>query len=220
MDVRIESSWQEALAEEFEKPYFKRLAEQVRFAYQTETIYPHPSHVFEAFNQTPLSNVKVVILGQDPYHGPNQANGLAFSVREGVVIPPSLVNIYKEIENDLGIPRSASGDLTHWAKQGVFLLNSTLTVRAGEAGAHQQFGWEEFTNHVITTISDRRPRVVFLLWGAFAIAKRHYINEGKHLVLTAPHPSPLSAHRGFLGCKHFSQANKDLVAHNYTPIVW
>ncbi len=220
MDVRIEPSWQQALATEFKEPYFKRLTEQVRFAYQTETVYPPPKHVFEAFNLTPLPQLRVVILGQDPYHGPQQAHGLAFSVRDGVAIPPSLLNIYKELESDLGIPRPPSGDLTHWAKQGVFLLNSTLTVRGGAAGAHQEFGWETFTDKVIETISQERHHVVFLLWGAFAIAKRRFIDESKHLILTAPHPSPLSAHRGFFGCKHFSKANEYLVTHGQLPIQW
>jgi uracil-DNA glycosylase len=220
MDVRIEPSWRAALATEFEQPYFKRLAEQVRFAYQTETVYPPPKQVFEAFNQAPLSSLRVVILGQDPYHGPHQAHGLAFSVRDGVPIPPSLLNIYKEIESDMNVPRPTSGDLTRWANQGVFLLNSTLTVRSGEAGTHQEFGWEAFTDRVIETVSNNREHVVFLLWGAFAIAKRRYIDESKHLILTAPHPSPLSAHRGFFGCKHFSKTNEYLVQHGLQPITW
>ncbi len=220
MDVRIEDSWKKVLEAEFEQPYFKRLAEQVRFAYQTETIYPPPKHIFETFNLTPLSTLRVVILGQDPYHGPAQAHGLAFSVRDGIPLPPSLQNIYKEIANDIGTPRPTSGDLTHWATQGVFLLNSTLTVRAGEAGAHQTFGWETFTDNVIKTVSQEREHVVFLLWGAFAIAKRRFIDESKHLVLTAPHPSPLSAHRGFFGCRHFSQTNAYLSENDYQPITW
>lgn len=220
MDVRIEPSWRAALATEFEQPYFKRLDEQVRFAYQSETVYPPPKQVFEAFNQTPLSSLRVVILGQDPYHGPHQAHGLAFSVQEGVPLPPSLLNIYKEIASDLGVPRPISGDLTHWANQGVFLLNSTLTVRGGEAGAHQEFGWETFTDKVIETISREREQVVFLLWGAFAVAKRRFIDESKHLILTAPHPSPLSAHRGFFGCKHFSKTNDYLKAQGRLPIEW
>lgn len=220
MDVRIEPSWQQALATEFKEPYFKRLAEQVRFAYQTETVYPPPKHIFEAFNKTPLSSLKVVILGQDPYHGLHQAHGLAFSVPAGVPVPPSLLNIYKELETDVGRPRGTSGDLTHWATQGVFLLNSTLTVRGGEAGAHQEFGWETFTDKVIETISQERRHVVFLLWGAFAMAKRRFIDESKHLILTAPHPSPLSAHRGFFGCKHFSKTNEYLVAHGQLPVQW
>lgn len=220
MDVRIETSWKSALGEEFEKPYFKRLAEQVHFSYETETVYPPPKQIFEAFNLTPLVNVKVVLLGQDPYHGPGQAHGLAFSVRDGVTIPPSLLNMYKEIETDIGTPRHISGDLTRLATQGVFLLNSTLTVRAGSAGAHQDFGWETFTDKVIETISRERTNVVFLLWGAFAIAKRRFIDESKHLALTAPHPSPLSAHRGFFGCKHFSKTNTYLTEHGLSPIDW
>jgi uracil-DNA glycosylase len=220
MDVRIEPGWRAVLATEFEQPYFKRLAEQVRFAYQTETVYPPPKHIFEAFNQTPLSTLKVVILGQDPYHGPHQAHGLAFSVQDGVALPPSLQNIYKEVASDIGITRPTSGNLTRWAQQGVFLLNSTLTVRGGAAGAHQTFGWETFTDKVIETISQEREQVVFLLWGAFAIAKRRFIDESKHLILTAPHPSPLSAHRGFFGCKHFSQTNDYSQRHGLDPIDW
>ncbi len=220
MDVRLEPSWKVALEAEFDKPYFKRLAEQVRFAYETETVYPHPKQVFAAFDHTPLSQVKVVIIGQDPYHGPHQAHGLAFSVPDGIQIPPSLQNIYKEITSDMGHITHSTGNLTPWADQGVLLLNSTLTVRAHEAASHQQFGWETFTDTVIKTISDEREQVVFLLWGAFAIAKRRFIDETKHLILTAPHPSPLSAHRGFFGCCHFSQTNRYLTEHGITPIDW
>ena len=220
MTVEIETSWKKSLAQEFEQPYFKQLATRVRFAYQTETVYPAPKQVFAAFNYTPLSQVKVVILGQDPYHGPGQAHGLAFSVRDGIALPPSLQNIYKEIERDIGLKPPTSGDLTRWTTQGVFLLNSTLTVRAHEAGTHQDFGWETFTDKVIMTISQEREHIVFLLWGAFAIAKRRLIDETKHLVLTAPHPSPLSAYRGFFGCRHFSKTNTYLVEHGIPPIVW
>lgn len=219
MDVRIEQSWQMALGAEFEKPYFKRLSEQVRFAYTTETIYPQPKNVFRAFDLTPLPTVKVVILGQDPYHGPRQAHGLAFSVEDGTPLPPSLQNIYKELKLDLGVER-VQGNLSDWAAQGVLLLNSTLTVRAGDAGSHQTFGWETFTDEAIATISREKTGVVFLLWGAFAIAKRRLIDESKHYVLTAPHPSPLSAHRGFIGCGHFSKANTYLEAHQLPPINW
>ncbi len=219
MVVRIEDSWRKVLESEFEKPYFKRLTESVRFAYETETVYPHPKNVFRAFDLTPLPEVKVVILGQDPYHGPKQAHGLAFSVEDGTDIPPSLQNMYKELKNDLGVERT-SGDLSDWAKQGVLLLNSTLTVRAGTAGAHQTFGWETFTDEVIATISREREKVVFLLWGAFAIGKRRFIDETKHHVLTAPHPSPLSAYRGFLGCKHFSLTNDYLKKNDLDPINW
>jgi uracil-DNA glycosylase len=220
MNAGIESSWKDALAAEFRKPYFKHLTELVDISYETNDIYPPSKLIFEAFNLTPLAQVKVVILGQDPYHGPGQAHGLAFSVRAGVALPPSLSNIYKEIESDIGTPRRTSGDLTRLATQGVFLLNSTLTVRAGSAGAHQDFGWETFTDQVIKTISDERTGVAFLLWGTFAIAKRRFIDETKHLVLTAPHPSPLSAHRGFFGCKHFSKTNTYLTEHGLSPIDW
>jgi uracil-DNA glycosylase len=219
MVVRIEDSWRAALATEFLKPYFKRLTESVRFAYETETIYPHPKNVFRAFDLTPLPAVKVVILGQDPYHGPHQAHGLAFSVETGTTLPPSLQNIYKELKADIGVERT-TGDLSDWAAQGVLLLNSTLTVRAGDAGAHQTFGWETFTDEVIATISRERTGVVFLLWGAFAIAKRRLIDETNHHILTAPHPSPLSAHRGFFGSKHFSKTNAYLETMGRTPITW
>jgi uracil-DNA glycosylase len=219
MVVRIEDSWHIALASEFEKPYFKRLTEAVRFAYESETVYPHPKNVFRAFDLTPINAVKVVILGQDPYHGPRQAHGLAFSVEDGTALPPSLQNIYKELKTDLGIERT-TGDLSDWAKQGVLLLNSTLTVLAGQAGAHQTLGWETFTDEVIKTIAKEREGVVFLLWGAFAIGKRRFIDESKHLVLTAPHPSPLSAYRGFFGCRHFSLTNEYLTKSGRPIINW
>jgi uracil-DNA glycosylase len=220
MDVRLEPSWKQALSDQLDAPYFKRLAERVRFAYETETIYPHPKYVFRALELTPLSTVRVVILGQDPYHGPHQAHGLAFSVQSGVAIPPSLKNIYKEITTDIGTLVHDTGDLTAWATQGVLLLNSTLTVQAGEAGSHQGLGWEEFTDEIIKTVAHERTQVVFLLWGAYAIAKRRLIDESQHLVLTAPHPSPLSAHRGFFGCRHFSTCNEYLQHHGTTPVVW
>jgi uracil-DNA glycosylase len=219
-DVKIEPSWKAVLESEFEKPYFGHLTQSVRIAYETTTVYPPPRQVFAAFDLCPLPKVKVVILGQDPYHGPGQAHGLAFSVQESTPLPPSLLNIYKEIENDIGIPITRNGDLTRWAKQGVFLLNSTLTVQASEPGSHQRFGWEQFTNEVIRTLSEKTEHTVFLLWGAFAIAKRSYIDAGKHLILTAPHPSPLSAHRGFFGSKHFSQCNDYLAQHGKNPIQW
>ena len=220
MHVHIEDTWKHALAAEFEKPYFVALAKLVHEAYETNTVYPPPRELFAAFAHCPLPNVKVVILGQDPYHGPDQANGLAFSVHDTVPIPPSLRNIYKEIASDIGTPAPASGDLTRWADQGVLLLNSSLSVEAGKPASHTDFGWETFTDDVINTISLKRKHVVFLLWGAFAISKRHLINEQKHLVLTAPHPSPLSAHRGFLGCKHFSHTNRYLITHGESPIIW
>lgn len=221
MNVQIEPSWKEALEDEFEKEYFKKLTTQVREAYLSrEPVYPTPKLVFNAFTHTPVSEVKVVILGQDPYHGPDQAHGLSFSVPEGVAIPPSLRNIYKEIESDIGITPPPSGNLERWATQGVLLLNSTLTVRGGAAGSHQQFGWEQFTDAVIQLISEKREHVVFMLWGAFAQSKAAYIDESKHLILKAPHPSPLSAHRGFFGSKHFSQANAYLTEHDTKPIEW
>lgn len=220
MHVQIEDSWKWALAAEFEKPYFVALAEKVRVAYLSGVVFPPPKELFAAFAHCPLPTVKVVILGQDPYHGHGQANGLAFSVHESVPIPPSLRNIYKEIASDIGTPTPPSGDLTRWADQGVLLLNSSLSVAAGAAASHTGFGWETFTDNVINVISNKRKHVVFLLWGAFAISKRHLINEQKHLVLTAPHPSPLSAHRGFLGCKHFSKTNTYLQKTDQQPITW
>lgn len=220
MNIRLEDSWKTALASEFEEPYFKRLRTSVHEAYETGVAYPPPSQIFAALDTTPLPTVKVVILGQDPYHGPKQANGLAFSVNAAVAIPPSLQNIFKEIRRDVGNLALTDGDLTPWAKQGVLLLNSTLTVPHGQAGGHQPFGWEQFTDSIISVISETREHVVFLLWGAFAIAKRRLVDETKHLVLTAPHPSPLSAHRGFIGCSHFSQANHYLTKHDEEPIIW
>jgi uracil-DNA glycosylase len=220
MHVRIEKTWNTALAAEFEKPYFVALAKKVHHAYETTTVFPPPKELFAAFDHCPLPNVKVVILGQDPYHGHGQANGLAFSVHDTIPIPPSLRNIYKEIQRDLGTQIPPSGDLTRWANQGVLLLNSSLSVALGEATSHSNWGWEHFTDAVINVISNKRKHVVFLLWGAFAISKRPLINEQKHLVLTAPHPSPLSAHRGFLGCKHFSKTNQYLNKTGQTPILW
>ncbi len=220
MHVKIENEWKEVLANEFGKPYFLTLADTVRKAYQNESVFPPPADLFSAFALTSFSQVKVVILGQDPYHGPKQAHGLAFSVRDGVAVPPSLVNIYKEIRDDIGTSMPGSGDLSHWAKQGVLLLNSTLTVRAGEAASHRPFGWEKFTDAVIQTISDKKEHAVFLLWGSHAQAKTSLIDSSKHLILTAPHPSPLSSYRGFFGCKHFSKTNEYLQKHNLSPINW
>ncbi|MCS5490296.1 uracil-DNA glycosylase [Algoriphagus limi] len=220
MDVRIEESWRVVLSEVFQKPYFKDLVTFVKSEYASQTVYPPGKLIFNAFDQCPLDQVKVVILGQDPYHGPGQAHGLSFSVRPGVPFPPSLLNIFKEIKSDLGIDMPPNGDLTRWAKQGVFLLNATLTVRAAQAGSHQKHGWEEFTDSVIHTISEKRSNVVFLLWGAYAGKKAELIDEKKHLILKAPHPSPLSAHRGFLGCKHFSKANAYLERNGIDPIKW
>lgn len=219
-DVKIEPSWKAALVDEFAKDYFVKLADFVRREYQSKTVYPHPKNVFRAFDLCPFDRVKVVILGQDPYHGPQQAHGLSFSVQQGIQNPPSLQNIYKEVCSDLGQPAKAGGDLTAWAEQGVLLLNATLTVVAGQAGSHQRQGWEEFTDAVIRRLSDRREHLVFMLWGAYAQSKTPLIDATRHLVLKAPHPSPLSAHRGFLGCKHFSQANDYLVKQELEPIDW
>ena len=221
MDVQLEKSWKKTLTPEFEKPYFKTLTEKVRTAYLTEgAVYPSPKLIFNAFEYTPFDQVQVVILGQDPYHGPGQAHGLSFSVSDGVRTPPSLQNIYKEISADIGTPIPTSGNLERWAKQGVLLLNSTLTVTAHQAGSHQSFGWEQFTDAVIEKIATKKTNLVFMLWGAFAQSKASYISAERHLVLRAPHPSPLSAHRGFFGCKHFSQCNTYLNKHGRTPIEW
>lgn len=220
MDVKIEESWKDAIGDQFEKPYFHTLAGFVRSEYQTKTIYPKASNIFAAFNETPFDQVKVVILGQDPYHGPNQAHGLSFSVLEGVRIPPSLSNIYKEIQSDLGQSISDSGNLDRWAKQGVLLLNATLTVEAGKPGSHQHKGWEEFTDAVIKILNDKREHLVFMLWGSYAQKKGEHIDQKKHLVLSAAHPSPFSADRGFFGSRHFSQANAYLILHDIEPITW
>jgi uracil-DNA glycosylase len=224
MNIQIEPSWKEALAAEFEKEYFVNLTNEVRASYLIgdPPVYPPAPLVFNAFNQTPLDQVRVVILGQDPYHGPGQAMGLSFSVPEGVTIPPSLRNIYKEIERDTSEPatKRTSGDLTHWTEQGVLLLNATLTVEKGRSGSHQKLDWETFTDAVIKIISDQKQHVVFLLWGKFAISKSALINTKAHLVLTSPHPSPFSADRGFFGCKHFSKTNEYLKQHGQPPIQW
>ena len=220
MNVRIEPSWKKALGEEFDKPYFEKLADYVRGEYESTTVYPPPRFVFSAFDRCPFDKVKVVILGQDPYHGPGQANGLCFSVADEVAVPPSLVNIYKEIQSDLGGSACSSGNLERWADQGVLLLNATLTVRAHQAGSHQNKGWEQFTDAVIRTLSDNKEGLVFMLWGNYAQKKGAVIDDGKHLVLKAPHPSPLSAHSGFFGSKHFSQANTYLIFNGHEPIEW
>lgn len=219
--LKLEPSWKKALAVEFEKPYMQSLRSFLREQIsQKKRIYPLPSEYFAAFDHTPLDKVKVVILGQDPYHGPGQAHGLCFSVRPGVDIPPSLLNIFKELEKDVGFQRPDHGCLTEWADQGVLLLNATLTVEASTAGSHQKRGWEEFTDAAIRYINENKKNVVFLLWGSYAQKKGEFIDQKKHLVLKAPHPSPLSAHRGFLGCRHFSQANAYLVRHGLSPIDW
>lgn len=220
MNVRIESSWKEALQAEWDKPYFIRLTEFVREEYGHNTCYPPASKIFAAFDSCPLNKVKVVILGQDPYHGPGQANGLSFSVNPGVMVPRSLCNIFQEISSDLGTPLQSSGDLSRWARQGVFLLNAILTVRAHCAGSHRDAGWETFTDEVIRVISNKCDHVVFMLWGAFAMRKRELIDSSKHLILSSPHPSPLSASRGFFGNKHFSKANEFLISNGMEPIAW
>lgn len=219
MNVTIEESWKRHLTPEFEKPYFKQLTDFVRSEYSQGPVYPPGRLIFNAFNLCPFDRVKVVILGQDPYHGPGQAHGLCFSVNDGVPFPPSLVNIFKEIRSDLGTEPPATGNLTRWAEQGVLLLNATLTVRAHQAGSHQRHGWEEFTDAAIRILAEQREHLVFILWGAYAQKKGAFIDRNRHLVLTAAHPSPLSAYR-FFGNRHFSQANAYLQAHGETPIVW
>ena len=220
MDVKIEPSWKEKLAMEFEKPYFANLVDFIKKEYASTTIYPKGKQMFNAFEKTPFSNVKVVILGQDPYHEPGQAHGLCFSVNDGVPIPPSLQNIYKELEDDLGIPVRASGNLECWAEQGVLLLNATLTVRAHQAGSHQRKGWEEFTDAVIHRIAEEKKNVVFILWGSYAQQKGAFINPWNHLMIKSPHPSPLSAYRGFFGSKPFSKTNDYLIKTGQEPIRW
>ena len=220
MDVKIEESWKQELSDEWSKDYFVRLTNFVRNEYATKQIFPPGRQIFAAFNATPFNEVKVVILGQDPYHDVGQANGLCFSVNDGIQFPPSLRNIFQEIHNDVGSPIPQSGDLTRWAKQGVLLLNATLTVEAHKAASHQRQGWEQFTDEVISHLSQHRHNVVFILWGSYAISKRTLINPDKHLILTSVHPSPLSAYRGFFGNKHFSKANNYLIEHGKTPITW
>lgn len=220
MDVKIAPSWKERLSVEFGKPYFNDLIEFVRQEYLSATVYPPGKEIFRAFDCCDFEKLKVVIIGQDPYHGPGQANGLCFSVRDGVRMPPSLVNIFKEIKQDLGKEIPKSGDLGHWADQGVLLLNATLTVRAGTPGSHQNKGWETFTDAVIRKISDERENVVFLLWGAYAQKKGEIIDRDKHFVLMSAHPSPFSADRGFFGCKHFSKTNQYLKSKGLGEIRW
>lgn len=220
MDVRIEESWKPVLAKEFEKPYFIALTDFVRNEYKTHKVYPPAKLIFNAFDQCPFDKLKVVILGQDPYHGPGQAHGLCFSVNDGIDFPPSLRNIFKELQNDVGKEIPRSGNLTGWAKQGVLLLNATLTVRANQAGSHQNKGWEEFTDAVINKINEEKKHVVFILWGNYAISKTRFIDQNKHLVLSSVHPSPLSASRGFFGNRHFSRTNEFLQQHGLEPVVW
>ena len=220
MQVRIEESWREVLQPEFDKPYFELLTSFVRQAYQTKQCFPPAKLIFNAFDSCPFDKVRVVIIGQDPYHDVGQAQGLCFSVPDGIAVPPSLQNIYKELESDLGITPPKSGNLQHWAEQGVLLLNATLTVEAHHPGSHQNKGWEELTDAAIAALNARREHLVFMLWGAYAKRKGQMIDTKKHLVLTAPHPSPLSAYQGFFGCKHFSKANEYLVRNGMQPINW
>lgn len=219
-NVKLEASWKKALDAEFGQGYFSALTAFVKNEYQTEKIYPAPAQIFRAFDECPFDQVKVVIIGQDPYHGPGQAHGLCFSVNDGVQLPPSLQNIFKEIASDIGTPVPQSGDLTRWVKQGVLLLNATLTVRAGQAGSHQGKGWEKFTDAAIRALSDQREQVVFLLWGRYAQQKEALIDSSKHLILKTVHPSPLSAYAGWFGSKHFSKANSYLIAQGKEPIQW
>lgn len=220
MNVRIDKSWRERLQSEFDAPYFAQLTDFVRHEYATTRVYPPGSQMFAAFDACPFDKVKVVILGQDPYHEPGQAHGLCFSVNDGVPFPPSLQNIFKEIHDDIGTPVPMSGDLTRWANQGVLLLNATLTVRAHQAGSHQNKGWEQFTDAVIHRLAQERENLVFILWGSYAQRKGEFIDRSRHLVLQSPHPSPLSAHRGFFGNRHFSRTNEYLTVHGIEPILW
>ena len=220
MDVKISSSWKTRLSDEFSKPYFQTLTEFVRTEYASQTVYPPGREIFKAFDACDFNDVKVVIIGQDPYHGAGQANGLCFSVRDGITFPPSLLNIFKEIKQDLGKPIPASGDLERWARQGVLLLNATLTVRASTPGSHQNKGWELFTNEVIRKLSAEKSHIVYLLWGAYAQKKGQIINRSKHLVLASAHPSPFSVHNGFFGNKHFSKTNDYLRSKGIKEIDW
>jgi uracil-DNA glycosylase len=221
MDVNIHQSWKSYLQDEFDNPYFKNLANFVKTEYKQHSCYPPGKQIFNAFEHCHFEDAKVVILGQDPYHGPGQANGLCFSVNDGITHPPSLINIFKELENDLQIPYPKSGNLERWADQGVFLLNATLTVRAHQAGSHQNMGWEIFTDAVIKTISDNKEQVVFMLWGGFAKQKMKLIDGNKHYILTSGHPSPLSANKGYwFGNKHFSKTNFLLEQAGLKPIAW
>ena len=221
MDVKIEPSWKKKLQNEFEEKYFQDLVEFVKSEYKQSTVYPPAGFIFNAFELTPFDKVKVVILGQDPYHQPKQANGLAFSVNNGIKIPPSLVNIYKEIESDIGVKTiNKEGNLENWAKQGVLLLNATLTVKASQAGSHQNKGWEKFTDAVVKILSEQTENLVFILWGNYAQKKGLVIDENKHLIIKSAHPSPLSAYNGFFGSKPFSQTNSYLIFSGKEPIVW
>ena len=220
MNIKIEKSWKSRLESEFEQAYFQELTQFVKSEYLSKKVYPPGSLIFNAFDKCPFDQVKVVILGQDPYHGAGQAHGLCFSVNDGVTFPPSLRNIFKEIHSDMGLPIPQSGNLEKWSKQGVMLLNATLTVRASQAGSHQNKGWEQFTDSVVKCLSEEKENLVFMLWGAYAQQKGSQIDTSKHLVLKSPHPSPFSANRGFFGNKHFSQANEYLEAQGKEPINW
>ena len=220
-EIRLEASWKRRLESEFGQPYMIALREFLLERKRAgAVVYPPGPEIFNALDSTPFGQVKAVILGQDPYHGPGQAHGLCFSVREGIALPPSLVNIYRELADDVGCPTPASGNLQHWAEQGVLLLNAVLTVERGRAGAHQGKGWEQFTDRVVAELNQGREGVVFMLWGSYAMKKGAVIDRNRHLVLSAPHPSPLSAHRGFFGCRHFSRANAWLERQGVAPIRW
>ena len=220
MEVKIASDWKALLQDEFEKPYFEELIRFVKEEYATRRIYPRGSNIFRAFDKCPVDKLKVVIIGQDPYHGPGQAHGLCFSVADGVPHPPSLQNIFKEVAADIGTPIPASGNLDRWAEQGVLLLNAVLTVREHEAASHAGRGWEQFTDAVVRAINERKQGVVYLLWGSYAQKKGAIADPARNCILTAVHPSPLSVYRGFFGCRHFSRANEYLVAQGQTPIQW
>lgn len=220
MEVKIAPDWKELLREEFEKPYFVQLTDFVREEYATRRIYPRGSNIFRAFDKCPLDKLKVVIIGQDPYHGPNQAHGLCFSVADGVPHPPSLQNIFKEVSSDIGTPIPVSGNLDRWAEQGVLLLNAVLTVREHEAASHAGRGWEQFTDAVVRAINAHKEGIVYLLWGSYAQKKGAIADPARNCILKAVHPSPLSVYRGFFGCRHFSRANEYLVAQGKTPIQW
>ncbi|MEI6274676.1 MAG: uracil-DNA glycosylase [Prolixibacteraceae bacterium] len=220
MDVKIEASWKNRLSVEFNEPYFLELTDFVRSEYASQSIFPPGKLIFHAFDQSPFDQTKLIILGQDPYHGLGQAHGLCFSVPDGVGLPPSLQNIFREISQDLGTKVPESGNLDRWASQGVLLLNSTLTVQAGRAGSHQNHGWEKFTDRVIRILAEEKENLVFMLWGSFAQKKGELIDRSRHLVLTSPHPSPLSSYRGFFGNKHFSKTNEYLISHGIKPIEW
>lgn len=220
MEVRIAADWKELLQPEFDKPYFEELIRFVKAEYATQRIYPRGSNIFRAFDKCPFEKLKVVVIGQDPYHGPGQANGLCFSVAPGVPFPPSLQNIFKEVADDTGTPVPASGDLDRWAEQGVLLLNSVLTVREHQAASHAGRGWETFTDAVVRTINERRDGIVYMLWGSYAQRKGAIADPTRNCILKAVHPSPLSVYRGFFGCRHFSQANAYLAAHGQEPIRW